>query len=110
MYEVPDGYQQEFQDKYGVRTDLAIEAHEVIVEREGPPEIPGVIIENEHTEHANICRVTIESELGAKMMGKMPGHYSTIEAQALRQHNRDIHQEIGGCWPTKSSGLSSRVG
>ena len=69
-----------------------------------------MIIENEHTEHANICRVTIESELGAKMMGKMPGHYSTIEAQALRQHNRDIHQEIGGCWPTKSSGLSSRVG
>lgn len=111
MYEVPDGYQQEFQDKYGVRTDLAIEAHEVIVEREGPPEIPGVIIENEHTEHANICRVTIESELGAKMMGKMPGHYSTIEAQALRQHNRDIHQEIGGLlaneikWFIEQSGL-----
>lgn len=90
-----DAYQQEFHDKYGVRTDLAVEAHEVIVEREGPPEIPGVIVNNEHTEHANICRVTIESELGARMMGKAPGHYSTIEAPALRQHNRDVHQQIG---------------
>ncbi|MDI9418766.1 MAG: GPR endopeptidase [Bacillota bacterium] len=91
-----DAYQQEFHSKYGVRTDLAVEAHEVIVEREGPPEIPGVIIDKEQTEHASICRVSIESEVGARMMGKAPGRYSTIEAPALRQHNREIHEELGG--------------
>ena len=96
MDQLHDSYQQEFHSKYGVRTDLAIEAHEVIVEREGPPEIPGVIVDNEQTEHAEICRVTIENEVGARMMGKAPGHYSTIEAPALRQHNREVHEEIGG--------------
>ena len=30
------------------------------------------------------------------MMGKEPGRYSTIEAPALRQHNREIPEELGG--------------
>jgi spore protease len=90
-----DPYQQEFLDKYGVRTDLAIEAHEVIVEREGPPELPGVIVKNEETEYASISRVTVENEVGARLIGKAPGNYSTIEAPGLRSHNREIHQDLG---------------
>lgn len=96
MKEFVDHYQEEFHQKYGVRTDLAIEAHEVIVEKEGPPEIPGVIVNNEKTEHALISRVTVENEIGARMIGKAPGHYSTIESPELRQHNREIHEQLGG--------------
>ena len=59
-----------FFEKYNVRTDLALESHEVLVEREGPPELPGVKIETEKTEYATISRVTVENELGAQMMGK----------------------------------------
>ena len=87
--------EQDFENRYGVRTDLAIEAHEVIVRKEGPPELPGVIVKNEETEHALISRVTVENELGAKMIGKRPGNYSTIEAKVLREHNREIHEDIG---------------
>lgn len=95
MEKFVDPYQQEFYNKYGVRTDLAIEAHEVIVEREGPPELPGVIVHNEETEHATISRVTVETDVGARLIGKAPGNYSTIDAPALRGHNREIHEELG---------------
>ena len=33
-------FDDDFYNRYSVRTDLALEATEVIVEREGPPEIP----------------------------------------------------------------------
>ncbi len=91
-----DLYQAAFSQKYGVRTDLALEAHEVIVENEGPPELPGVIVKTEETEYALISRVTVENDIGARMIGKAPGNYSTIEAPVLRQHNREIQKEIAG--------------
>lgn len=108
-----DRYQAAFHQKYGVQTDLAIEAHEVIVEKEGPPELPGVVVKNEETEHALVCRVVVENEIGAKMIGKAPGKYTTIEAPALKQHNREIHQQIGELlakemqWFINESGLGA---
>ncbi|NMB11573.1 MAG: GPR endopeptidase [Firmicutes bacterium] len=88
-------YDDDFYAKYNVRTDLALEATEVIVEREGPPEIPGVIVENEETEHAKINRTRVETEAGARAIGKVKGNYVTIESSALREHNRNIQLEIG---------------
>lgn len=91
-----DPYQDEFRQKYGVWTDLANEAHQFVVDQGGPPELPGVVVKNEETEHALISRVTVENEIGAKMIGKAPGNYCTIEAPVLRQHNREIQADIGG--------------
>ncbi|NMB45220.1 MAG: GPR endopeptidase [Firmicutes bacterium] len=84
----------EFFEKYNVRTDLALEATEVIVGREGPPEIPGVVVENEATEHANINRTRVETDAGARAIGKVKGNYVTIESPALREHNREVQLEI----------------
>lgn len=71
-----------------------MEATEVIVEREGPPEIPGVVVQNEVTENAKINRTRVETDAGARAIGKVKGNYVTIEAQALRQHNREVQLEI----------------
>src|SRR5690625_4312868 len=86
--------QEEWKQKYRLHTDLALEAREVIVEREGPPEIPGVSVETEETEYGTISRVAIMNEAGAQAMGKMPGRYSTIEAPGLRERDRDVLEEI----------------
>lgn len=89
------GYsEKEFFDKYSVRTDLALEAHQVVVEREGPPELPGVKVETVEKGQAVINRVTVENEMGARMIGKAPGYYSTIESRELRTHNREVHEEL----------------
>jgi spore protease len=85
---------QEFFEKYSVRTDLALEAHEVVVEREGPLELPGVNVSRVEKEQAVISRVVVENEVGARMIGKAPGRYSTIESRALREHNREVHEDL----------------
>lgn len=84
----------DFYETHHVRTDLAMEATEVIVEREGPPEIPGVIVANEETDVASINRTQIQTEAGARALGKARGNYVTIESQALRQHNRQTLLEV----------------
>ncbi len=65
------GFDSEFMNRYNVRTDLAVEAHEVIVEREGPPEVPGVAVENVETPEAQITRMHIRTAAGSRAMGKL---------------------------------------
>lgn len=83
-----------FFEKYSVRTDLALESHEVIVEKEGPPELPGVKVDSKEEDGVLITRITVENELGAQLMGKAQGNYSTIESKALREHNRDLQENL----------------
>lgn len=80
--------------KFNVRTDLALESHQAVIEKEGPPELPGVRVQTEEEEGIIVTRIVVENDLGAQMMGKAPGNYSTLEAEGLRQHNRDIHERL----------------
>lgn len=81
-------------EKYNVRTDLALESHQAVIEREGPPELPGVQVHTEDQEGVLVTRIKVESDLGAQLMGKPQGNYSTLESTALREHNRDVHETI----------------
>lgn len=89
-----ESIQDEWVQTYGTRTDLALEAHEVIVQHEGPPEIPGVAVDTEETSVGLMSRVAIMTEEGSRAMGKMPGHYSTLEAPALRQRDHNALEEV----------------
>ena len=80
--------------RYRTRTDLALEAREVIIEEEGPPEIPGVAVETEETPVGTISRVAITTQEGARVMGKLPGHYTTIEAPAIRQRDQEALERV----------------
>jgi len=84
----------EWTRRYRTRTDLALEAREVVIQHEGPPEIPGVAVETEETPVGTISRVAITTETGARAMGKLPGHYTTIEAPALRQRDQDALEQV----------------
>lgn len=81
-------------DKYNIRTDLALESHQAVIEQEGPPELPGVRVHTEQEPGITITRMVVENDLGARMMGKAPGNYSTIQSSGLREHNRDLHERI----------------
>lgn len=71
-------------EKYNIRTDLALEQKERF--ETDNVEIPGVILEESYDEEKEIriTTVKIETENGAKTMGKPVGTYITIEAQHLR--------------------------
>lgn len=77
-----------------VMTDLAMEAHQVLVQERGGPEIPGVRVQTERHPEAVITRVVIETEGGALAMGKMQGTYVTIEAPSLRDRNKEHQKRV----------------
>lgn len=89
-----DAIHTEWARRYRTRTDLALEAREVVIQHQGPPEIPGVAVETQETPVGTISRVAITTEAGARAMGKLPGHYTTIEAPALRQRDQQALEAV----------------
>lgn len=79
---------------FQVRTDLALEARESYGEDD--IRIRGVKIEEEADDEREIYTtlVTIETENGAKAMGKPVGTYITIEAPNMSVPDEDYHREI----------------
>ena len=80
--------------RFRIRTDLALEARESF--EEDDVKIRGVRIEEEDDEELEIhtTRVVIETENGAKTMGKPVGTYITMEAPNLIVPDEDYHREI----------------
>lgn len=80
--------------EYSVRTDLALEAREAAASRYGET-IPGV-----HTETSEddgdmiVTKMNIENEEGAKAVGKLQGHYVTIEVPRLREKDSDLQDRV----------------
>ena len=86
---------------YSVRTDLALEERERF--ESDQVEISGVILEEDYDESSEtrITRVIIETENGAKAMGKPAGTYLTLESPALavpdEEEQMRISEKIRDC-------------
>ena len=80
-------------EQFQVRTDLALEARERFEE---DAEIRGVSVEERYDEKRDIrlTKVFIETENGAKAMGKPVGVYITLEAPKLSEEDKDYHREV----------------
>ncbi len=80
--------------KFQIRTDLALEAKESF--EEDHVEIRGVRITESEDEETEIrtTRVVIETENGAKAMGKPVGNYITLEAPHLSVPDEGYHREV----------------
>ena len=81
-------------EKFPVRTDLALESRERIEADQGT--LRGVTFEEIHDEKRNvkITKVKIETENGAKAIGKPVGNYVTIEAPDMLLPDEGIHREL----------------
>ena len=79
---------------FQVRTDLALEARENY--QDGDARIRGVRVEEKEDKEKEIYTtvVHIETENGAKAMGKPVGTYITLEARGLSDQDEDYHREI----------------
>lgn len=80
--------------QFQVRTDLALETREKF--EEDNVEIKGVRVEEEIIPESEIkiTNVFIETENGAKIMGKPKGSYITLEAPNMSEQDEDYHREI----------------
>lgn len=81
-------------EKYSIRTDLALEEKERF--ESDNVEIPGVVLDVDYdAEHEiRISKVKVETENGAKIMGKPVGTYLTLEAPNMAVPDEDYHREI----------------
>lgn len=81
-------------EKYNIRTDLALEEKERFESNQ--VEVQGVVLEEEYDKEREIrvTTVRIETENGAKTMGKPVGTYLTIEAPNLSSPDEGIHREV----------------
>lgn len=78
---------------YSVRTDLALEAQELISRRTGQ-EVPGVMSETEETRYATITRVRVMTPEAERVLGKARGNYITIDSKYLRSRSKEIDEEL----------------
>ena len=81
-------------EKYNIRTDLALEQKERF--ETDNVEIGGVVVEESFDEEKEIrvTTVKIETENGARTMGKPVGTYITIEAPSLAAPDEEFHSEV----------------
>jgi spore protease len=87
--------------QYSVRTDLAIEAREmVLTQQKGSvgqekdlSQIEGVIIKEKDVDDIKISLVEV-TEKGAQQLGKKAGRYLTVEVQGIRQQNTEVQQKV----------------
>ena len=86
-------------DRSEAYSDLALEA----MPTQRP--YPGVAVEEAEARGCHVTRVYVENEVGARQMGKPPGTYITIEADALRQSSRTAQEEISAAFAQELCGL-----
>lgn len=78
---------------YQIRTDLALETQEKM--QEDHVDLKGVrFLEEKVDKNITVSTVVIETENGAKTMGKPKGTYITIEAGNMDEEDEDYHREI----------------
>lgn len=78
---------------YQIRTDLALETQEKM--QEDKVDLKGVrYFEEEIDKNLVVSTVVIETENGAKTMGKPKGTYITIEAGNMDEEDEDYHREV----------------
>ena len=81
-----------------IRTDLTLEAHEIIKEQYlnnntgGSKEPPGVEVENSGTPDIKITRVKVTSPTGEASIGKPMGNYITLEVPGLRDNDQVLYE------------------
>ncbi|WP_144504812.1 GPR endopeptidase [Bacillus mycoides] len=96
--------------KYSVRTDLAVEAHQMLQERQEEQKgIQGVIVKEREEEGVTITKVTID-EIASESMGKNPGNYLTLEVQGIRQQDTELQQKVERIFAKEFSYFLEEVG
>lgn len=96
--------------KYSVRTDLAVEAHQMLQERQQEQTgIQGVVVKEREEEGITITKVIIE-ESASEAMGKKPGNYLTLEVQGIRQQDTELQQKVERIFAKEFSYLLEEIG
>lgn len=93
----------------GIRTDLAVEAHELASAQAGQKSIPGIQTEELEVYGNTVVRIRVESEEAGHILGKLPGYYSTIKAADMQSRNQDNVEAVSKALAAEIEEFMSRL-
>lgn len=82
-----------FPDQFSPRTDLALEAHELVRRATGAA-VRGISEDVDEEDGIRVTRVRVETEQAARRVGKPCGTYVTIEVPGLRHRDPDLQNRV----------------
>lgn len=88
------GHEENPHERGGIRTDLAIEAREMLLKEPVETEMTGVDSETADEGEVKINRVRITTPEAAEKMGKVMGTYVTLEAPGLRKKDSRLQEVV----------------
>ncbi|PZD94048.1 GPR endopeptidase [Paenibacillus sambharensis] len=94
---------------YNIRTDLALEAKELAESGSGQP-VPGLLSEVVQEEGITITRMIVENEAASNAIGKMIGHYVTLEVPGLRGQDTGLQDHVATSFAREFEAFMSRIG
>ncbi|MEF2964767.1 GPR endopeptidase [Paenibacillus sp. M1] len=94
---------------YSVRTDLAVESKELAETAYGGP-VPGLNEQVEEQDGIKITRLDITDEAASRRIGKMLGHYITIEVPGLRSQDSDLQEKVSAAFAKEFGAFLSKIG
>lgn len=95
---------------YNIRTDLALEAQEIATQGQQTSAIPGVWSENESADGISVTRMEIKTDQAAQQIGKMIGHYVTLEVPDLRQGDTTLQDKVATSFAKEFEAFLKRIG
>ncbi|THF75017.1 GPR endopeptidase [Cohnella fermenti] len=94
--------------EYEVQIDLAVEARELAGSPDSP--IPGVWSETDKSGGIAVTRMHIQTDEGAQAIGKMKGHYVTLEVPLLRNGDTDLQDKVATTFAKEFESFLQRIG
>lgn len=94
---------------YSVRTDLAVESKEMAETAFGGP-VPGLNEQVEEHDGIKITRLDVTNEAASHRIGKMMGHYITLEVPGLRTQDSELQEKVSAAFAKEFTSFLTKIG
>ncbi|MFD0692858.1 GPR endopeptidase [Paenibacillus sp. GCM10027628] len=79
---------------YSTHIDLALDARDLAQAANQGQAIPGIETDTKRENGIRVTKINVLNEEGSRALGKLPGHYITIEVPALRQKDTQLQDRV----------------
>lgn len=97
--------------QYAIRTDLALEAHEMAKQKRGDgSQIPGVHMDEYEENGITVSWITIDDQQGGEELGKQPGKYLTLQIPGLRSKDSELQDRVASKFAAEFARYLDKLG
>ncbi|MGG3453832.1 MULTISPECIES: GPR endopeptidase [Paenibacillus] len=95
--------------EYSVRTDLAVESKEIAETAHGGP-VPGLNEQVQEQDGIKITRLDVTNEAASRQIGRIQGHYVTLEVPGLRNQDTELQEKVAAAFAKEFTAFLNKIG